>query len=470
MKKVLIPACVLMLLALQAQAKTVNIEYILDASGSMNETVNGEMKIEIARKTLTDLVEKLPSDAAEVDLNVGLRIYGHRTGASEAPEVGCKDTALEVPIRGVDTALIKGRIAGLKARGRTPIAYSLLQAKDDFPPAGEGVENIIILVSDGKETCGGDPCATAKELHASGIKVKIHVVGFDIKREERAQLECIAKAAGGTYFAADSAASLSEALNKAQEQVLKKESTSVRIKAAGPGKLRFNPAGWVVTPPYQVEVVKAEDGKKVAEVRDNLNEMMLPAGSYRLVWRQWQHGSRKADLGVEFTISPGKTTTYAVDTGIHLVPAKWIGEPPYYWYLKDVETGKEALRVDGKWDAVPAPAGIYELWYRQWQHKTREIPVVKSVTISKGKVTEVDLNTGVKLVPSDQNAKPPYSWVLKDKETGKEAAQVSNSWGPIPMPPGSYSLSIRQTQHGHSLIEMVPELPVKKGQLVEIEI
>ena len=43
-------------------AKTVNIEYIFDSSGSMNEIMGNEMKIDIAKRTLTELIEKLPED------------------------------------------------------------------------------------------------------------------------------------------------------------------------------------------------------------------------------------------------------------------------------------------------------------------------------------------------------------------------------------------------------------------------
>ena len=457
----------MIVLPLTSSAKTVNIEYILDASGSMNELVGNETKIDIARKTLTGLVEKLPQDAAEVDLNVGLRIYGHRTGAGEDPATGCKDTVLEVPIKGVDVAAVKEKISGIKARGRTPIAYSLQQAKNDFPPAN-GNENIIILISDGKETCGGDPCAVAKELHEAGIHVKIHVVGFAIKPDEKAQLECIAKAAGGKYFSADSATELSEALTKAQDQVLKKEATSVRVKAIGPGKLHIDLAGWVDGAPYYFNVVSAADGKKVASSSNSLEDMMIPVGSYRLVWRQWQHNSSETDLGVEFTIKSRETTTLRLDTGIHLVPAKWIKEPPYYWNLKDAKSGKKVIQVSGKWNPVLASPGTYELWYRQWQHNSSEVCLSKAVEITEGKCTEFDVNTGVIIVPSDPKAKEPYNWVLKDIETGKRLISISETWGPVPVPPGNFSLSLRQTQHGHSLVELVPDLPVKKGQLVEV--
>lgn len=457
------------LLALPATAaeKKVNIEYVLDASGSMMLPIGGEAKIDIAKKTLLDLVDKLPRDAAEIELNVGLRVYGHRTGDREDPAVGCVDTALEVPIRGVDAAAIREKVAGIRARGRTPIDYSLRQAANDFP-AGQGAENVVILVSDGKETCGGDPCAAAKALHAAGVGLTIHVVGFDIKPEERAQLECIAKEGGGRYFPADSAAGLAEAIGKAQEQALRSESASVAVRVGGPGKLRFEPAAWVGKDPYSVKVVSASDGREVAAVRGAPGEIPLPPGSYRIVWRQWEHGMKDADLGEEVAIRAGETTTARIDSGLRLVPAKWVKDPPYQWNLKDPASGKDVLTVRGEWGPVPAPPGVYTLWYRQWEHGTSEVCLAKTVTVAKGTCLEVDVNTGLALKSSAPGAQPPYRWVLVAKGTKKNVITVNNAWGPVPVPPGVYILKIQQTEHGHSLSEVVSDLVIGDGQNVEL--
>jgi len=125
MRRIGVIAAALLALPAAGRARTVNIEYILDSSGSMHGLVGGETKLDIARRTLLDLLGRLPRDAAEVELNVGLRVYGHRTCDREDPAVGCKDTALEVPLNGVDEAAIRSRVEGLRARGRTPIEYAL---------------------------------------------------------------------------------------------------------------------------------------------------------------------------------------------------------------------------------------------------------------------------------------------------------------------------------------------------------
>jgi len=467
MKMICALAALLLFGPAMAPARTVNIEYILDASGSMLELMGDENKIEIAKQTLIDLIDRLPSGASEVNLNVGLRVYGHSTRGGDDPDIRCRDTVLEVPIAGIDVPALKAEISGIRARGWTPIAYSLEQAKNDFPTGDEN-DNIIILISDGKETCGGDPCAVAAELHKSGIKLKIHVVGFDIKAEEREQLECIAEAAGGNYYGADSAAELSRALGEAQEQVLKEESTSVRIQVAGPGKLRFDPADWVVGPPYRYRLESVADGKVAASGSSSLEDVMLSPGTYRLIWDQTEHSVGDTVLAEEIEIRPGQTTTLALNTGIHLVPASWIKEAPRRWYLKDPASDRIVLWASGTWDALLVRPGIYELWYDQWEHDSGDVLLNSRIEITEGKVTEFDVNTGVTIVPSDPEARAPYRWVLTDPESGKQLLWVSGRWGPCPVAPGRYSLSLRQTQHGHSLTELIPSFPVKIGQLVEI--
>ena len=105
---------------------------------------------------------------------------------------------------------------GITPRGWTPIYGSLLSAKDDFIA---GQDNNVVLVSDGIETCGGDPCAAAKQLRESGIALTIHVVGFDVDNATRTQLQCVANAASGRYYDAKNGQELANALNSAVNAV-----------------------------------------------------------------------------------------------------------------------------------------------------------------------------------------------------------------------------------------------------------
>ena len=242
----------------------------------------------------------------------------------------------------------------------------------------------------------------------------------------------------------------------------------MRIQVGGFGKLNFVPAAWVAGAPYRFRLEKISDGKIASRGGGSLNEIILPPGKYRLIWQQSQHRVGPVALVPEIEIKPGSTTALQLNTGIHLVPADWIETPPYSWFLKDPASGRKMISVSETWDPVLVPAGTYELWYHQWQHGSGDMLLRPQVKIEPGKVTEVELNTGVVLKSSDPAARPPYRWVLTDPESKQALVSISERWGPVPVAPGRYGLSVRQTQHGHSLTELIPNFTVEPGQLVEI--
>lgn len=73
------------------------------------------------------------------------------------------------------------------------------------------------MVSDGLETCGGDPVAVARELHEQGLRVTVDIVGFGAGAADTKQLKQIAAAGGGDYFDAKTQADLSDYLLKQME-------------------------------------------------------------------------------------------------------------------------------------------------------------------------------------------------------------------------------------------------------------
>ena len=127
-------------------------------------------------RALQGALHDLPPDVA-----VGLRAYGHRVNV-EDKEAGCADTErLLVPAAGNGPAIVD--LANrLTPRGQTPIARSLQEAAADLQE--EGGAGTILLVSDGVESCGGDPVAVASDLRASGLDVILHTVGLGVTNEE----------------------------------------------------------------------------------------------------------------------------------------------------------------------------------------------------------------------------------------------------------------------------------------------
>lgn len=173
---------------------------ILDASGSMWGQIEGENKIVIARRVLGQLVDDL-ADGSEV----GVIAYGHRR------EGDCDDIETVVPMGALDKDAVKQTVNGLNPKGKTPITKSVQAAFDSL--GGRDGGTTVLLISDGLETCGGDPCAAVRLAKDQGLDFVMHVVGFDVAGEDVSSLECAAQAGDGLFFSAENADQLGEALD-----------------------------------------------------------------------------------------------------------------------------------------------------------------------------------------------------------------------------------------------------------------
>lgn len=189
------------------------VEFILDASGSMNETVDGRPKLAMAQAVFRTLL-----DAEEDASLVGLRAFGRVAGLSEA--ASCQDSELLVPVAESGATAAAAAVGGVTANGMTPIAESLSRAAEDFL-FEPGRLNTIVLLSDGEESCGGDPAAVVRDLRARGFEITVHVVALDVDAGARAQLSAIAAAGGGVYWDARSEDDLRRALADVTERSLR---------------------------------------------------------------------------------------------------------------------------------------------------------------------------------------------------------------------------------------------------------
>jgi Ca-activated chloride channel family protein len=233
-----------------------NIIFILDASGSMWGQIGGVNKIVIAKEVMTQLVKDLPDG-----LNVGLVAYGHRQ------KKDCRDVETLVSLAPLDRAKLNGAIKAIQPRGMTPITFSIGRTIEDVKSING--RRTIVLVSDGKETCDGDPCELTRQLRESGIEFTLHVVGFDVDAKTTEQLECIAEAGGGTYHGAADAEKLKSALT---DVIRKAVATNLVVLGFGPDEK-----------PLSVRVnVLDQGGSQVATDAGKKVGFGLPAGSYAL--------------------------------------------------------------------------------------------------------------------------------------------------------------------------------------------
>jgi hypothetical protein len=180
-----------------------NLEIILDASGSMKTAMGKKTRWDVALDTLKVVLEKLPDD-----FNVGLRMYGHRE-ASTSPKT-CTDSELLVPIGALDRDNVLNRAKEFKPKGETPLVYSALQAPADLKAVGGGT---VVLITDGEESCKGDPVRAAAELKASGLDLRLNIIGFAVTNPKtQKDLAGLAQGTGGMFYSAQTGGALAEAL------------------------------------------------------------------------------------------------------------------------------------------------------------------------------------------------------------------------------------------------------------------
>lgn len=194
------------------------ILFLLDGSGSMLAGWgNNISRMDAAKDLLIDLVDSLKSDPK---LELALRAYGHLYRRSSQ---NCHDTRLEVGFGKNNHDQIIAKLKMIEPKGTTPIAYSLEQAANDFP-SDAGYRNIVIIITDGIESCDGDPCAVSLALQKKGIFLKPFIIGIGMGQEYKDQFKCI-----GEYYDAKDVQSFQKALAKAVNTSLDKTTASVEL-------------------------------------------------------------------------------------------------------------------------------------------------------------------------------------------------------------------------------------------------
>lgn len=232
---------------------------VIDASNSMWGRIEGKAKMEIARDAVSSLVDTLPKNG-----RLGIVAYGHRRAGD------CGDIETVLPIGAIDRGKVQAVVSKLTPRGKTPITAALKEAAGLLDAGKPGS---VIIVTDGIETCKGDPCALAEELKRKNAGFAAYVIGFDISAVERPKLSCIAERTGGTFLAASNAGELAQAL---------KVTAQAKPKAAIPTRaiqLEATDAGRPVSN-ATFTIVRSSDTGVYAEASSA--SISLPSGRYRV--------------------------------------------------------------------------------------------------------------------------------------------------------------------------------------------
>jgi len=181
---------------------------VFDASGSMSGTDFNTPPTPRIDKVKEALAKVLPSITSM--RRVGVIDYG------PGPSDQCNNIELLLPPARNSPERIMAAIDRLIPAGRTPLTEAVREAARvlRFPER----RGIVVLLTDGEETCGGDPCAMAKALRAEGEGITVHVIGYRMRELATTagylQSRCLAETTGGVYISVETTGELIAALRK----------------------------------------------------------------------------------------------------------------------------------------------------------------------------------------------------------------------------------------------------------------
>lgn len=184
---------------------------VFDASGSMAGNVNQGIATIIPRidEVRDALAQVLPS--ATKFRRVGLITYG------PGPYRKCNVKLNLKPAPNAARSIMR-EVNALTPAGRTPLTEAVQDAADVLDYRAK--PGLVVVITDGEETCGGAPCELGQALHAAADDLTIHVVGYRTKgyswtgEQSVLDTKCLAEKNGGLYITVDTKEELIAALQK----------------------------------------------------------------------------------------------------------------------------------------------------------------------------------------------------------------------------------------------------------------
>lgn len=431
----------------RAASEKTRILILFDASQSMLARWQSDTRLNIARNMLTTLLDSIETlDNAEV----ALRVFGHQ---KRYPPQDCNDTRLEVPFGPNSIDRIRQRIRSIQARGTTPIAATLLAAADDFPPCSN-CRNIVILITDGLEECGGDPCAAALELNKAGLELRPYVIG--IGRHFSDAFDCV-----GHYFDGTTEAGFKASLNVIISQVLGKTSSQINL---------LNINGRPVETNVAITFYDNETGRPVQNIIHTLNQRGLPDTIFFLNpyvdYRMVVHTTPKVEL-CSFSIIAGIHNIIAVDAPQGILNIRTAGQVSMNYQAIVRKSGSsETLKVHQLGTNERYLVGRYDI-------EVLSLPKVflKNVEILPNHTTNIEIpQPGIAVIRLQA---PGFANILLENDGGLEHVfslreTVANET--IYLQPGSYRLIYRSRVSNNTGFSTERRFRVQPGITVRVDL
>ena len=431
--------------------KVTRILFLLDASGSMMAPWEGQPRWAVAKRMLSKMVDSLN---AYPHLELALRVYGHQFPNADK---NCEDSRLEVPFAPKNARAIKDKLTTLKAQGNTPITYALRQSAQDFS-ADKTSRNVLLLITDGLESCNADPCAASLALQRKRVFLKPFVIGIGAERDFGRQLECL-----GQYYNAADVKTFRAVMDDVIAQTLSKTTVAVNLTddAGRPVETNVN-LTFVnnVTGQPEYNYVHYRDAQGRADVLD-----IDALQSYDLVINTVPP-VRQANL----VLKPGRANvlTYKTPQG-----TLWLQNPPltpnpYGTVQAVVRDLRGGIVLASNFGTRPKLlAGNYEVTVLTLPRSTRR------VAVKQGQETALTYPApGTLNITSDLKGYGSL-YQLNDDESQTWVYNLPDGGGSkinLPMQPGAYRLVFRTKTSTASKFTDVRNFSIRSGQTTSVAI
>lgn len=172
---------------------------VVDASGSMDDSIPGAAsRMDASKRAIEGLVNSMPGD-----VDIGMVEF-----------TDCNRVERDRFYSPAERGALLGRVNGLSPQKGTPLARAIDRAGLVI---SSQVDGVIVVVTDGADSCQGDPCAAARSLAAKKPNVKINVIDIS-GSSSNPSAQCIAQATGGKVFQPNTAAQMKTMVQQASEQ------------------------------------------------------------------------------------------------------------------------------------------------------------------------------------------------------------------------------------------------------------
>lgn len=179
---------------------------LLDASSSMLLSVDGKVKMDIAKEAVQQFAEVIGQEN-----DVSLVVYGHKGSESQSDKtLSCEGIEEVYPLDTYNAKEFGAALNEFQSKGWTPLAGAIDKAAEMSKDL-EG-EITLYIVSDGVETCDGDPVESADSFVTKNEFRQVNIIGFNVDKDAEEQLKAVSEAGNGEYFAADNAEEFTETI------------------------------------------------------------------------------------------------------------------------------------------------------------------------------------------------------------------------------------------------------------------